>query len=86
MQAPDLINGLFEYFGSVAIWLSVVRIWRDKMVRGYSPAALAFFAAWGYWNLFYYPHLHQWLSFAGGVSMVAANSVYVILTLIYRNN
>src|SRR6185436_15953847 len=24
----------------------------------------------GFWNLFYYPHLDQWLSFAGGVLIV----------------
>lgn len=58
-------------------------ILRDKGVRGVDWRATAFFTAWGAWNLFYYPHLGQWLSFSGGLVIVAANAVWVSLALRY---
>jgi hypothetical protein len=37
----------------------------------------------GFWNLFYYPHLDQWLSFAGGVLIVLANTVWIAMAVHY---
>jgi hypothetical protein len=78
MQMPDLINGLFEAFGGFSVWLNVRAILRDRKSRGVSKIACGFFTAWGFWNLFYYPHLGQWLSFAGGVIIVVGNTVWII--------
>jgi len=82
----DGINGLFELLGALLIWMNVYRILRDKMVRGVDWRVTFFFAAWGFWNLYYYPSLHQWLSTAGGVVMVIANVVWVVLAMKYRKN
>jgi len=71
------MNGLFEFFGSIMLWRNVLQLHRDKMVRGVHWSATGFFAAWGYWNLFYYPHLGQWLSFFGGCSIVVANTIWL---------
>ena len=49
----DVINGLFEFGGSIVLWLNVLRILRDKKTRGVTGAATFFFAAWGYWNMYY---------------------------------
>ena len=76
-MTPDLINGLFEFFGSIMLWRNVMQLHRDKMTRGVHWAATGFFMAWGYWNLFYYPHLDQWWSFAGGISIVIANTTWL---------
>lgn len=73
----DLINGLFELLGSLFVWLNVRQIWRDRGYKGVHILPAIVFNTWGFWNLYYYPHLHQWGSFAGGVSMVLANSIYV---------
>ena len=80
---PDVVNGLFEFWGSLAVWLNVRRLLIDKMVRGYSPMVLVFFLSWGFWNIFYYAHLVQWFSWACGISMAVANLVYVLLTVKY---
>jgi hypothetical protein len=48
-----------------------------------SIAATAFFAAWGLWNLYYYPHLGQWASWAGGVAVVTTNTAYVAGMIYY---
>lgn len=83
-MTPDLINGLFELLGGAMIWSNVLRIRKDKLVRGVDWRVTGFFWAWGLWNLFYYPHLDQWLSFAGGTVIVAANCVWLYYAWKYR--
>lgn len=79
MITPDLVNGAFEATGSIFTWMNVARVCRDKGHAGLYVPAIAFFMSWGLWNLFFYPHLHQWVSFAGGVSLVIANVVWVTM-------
>jgi len=80
---PDLINGCFELAGSIFIWLNIKRLHKDKQVKGVNWFSVAYFAAWGGWNLFYYPHLGQWLSFIGGVSIFSLNIVWVYMLWYY---
>jgi uncharacterized membrane protein YfcA len=86
VQIPDLINGLFETVGGAMIVLNCVRLYRDKCVRGVSVLPVVFFTSWGFWNPFYYSSLGQWLSFAGGCTIVAANVVWLGMAIRYRNN
>ena len=83
MHVPDLINGMFEFTGSVAIWRNVAGLLKDKEVKGIRLSPMLFFSVWGFWNLYYYPHLGQFLSFAGGASIAIANVVYVALMAYY---
>lgn len=83
IMTPDLINGLFEFVGSIMLWRNVLQLHWDKLVRGVHWSATGFFAAWGYWNLFYYPHLNQWWSFAGGMSIVLANTIWLLQMAYY---
>ena len=80
---PDLINGLLQMVASIFVWVSVSKLHRDKLVRGVSCMMVAYFAAWGLWNLFYYPHLGQWISFWGGLTLVTADSVWFAMILYY---
>ena len=84
MITPDLVNGLFEFLGSVLLWKNVYQLYLDKMTRGVHWTATGFFAVWGYWNLYYYyPRLDQWWSFAGGISIVIANTIWLSQMLYY---
>lgn len=83
MTLPDLINGLFECAGGFFLLLSVRRLYREKLVRGVSWVPTTFFATWGLWNLFFYPHLGQWLSFAGGAFLTAINFVWLAQMVYY---
>ncbi len=83
MEWPDIVNGLFELFGAPFILLSVIKLYRQKKVRGVSWAAAGFFTCWGYWNLFYYPHLGQWCSFVGGVALVIVNTIWLCQLIYY---
>jgi hypothetical protein len=80
---PDLINGTFESCGAFFIFQSVLKLHRDKMVRGVSWLHSGFFAVWGYWNLFYYPHLEQWVSFVGGIGIVSTNTFWLCQIVYY---
>lgn len=82
-MSADLINGLFEFGGSLLIWLNVRALHRDKQFKGVSIAPTAFFFGWGIWNLYYYPSLEQWASFFGGLSIVVANGVWVAQMVYY---
>lgn len=76
---PDLVNGSFELLGGLFILNHCRAVERDKAVKGVSIISVAFFTMWGVWNLWYYPHLNQWLSFAGGVVITIANFWYLWL-------
>jgi hypothetical protein len=82
-MTADTVNGLFELLGGLFIGLSVRKLWLDKRVLGFHWGQLAFYTSWGFWNLYYYPSLGQWLSFFGGVSVVTANSVYLGMIAYY---
>lgn len=80
---PDLINGSFELVGGCMGWLNVRALARDKTVRGVRILPSVLFASWGFWNLYYYPSLHQWASFTGGLAIGLANTVWVYLAIKY---
>lgn len=80
----DIINGLFELSGGFFLWLNVQRLYKVKCVRGVSTACFAFFAIWGFWNLYYYPCLNQTWSLIGASSCALANTVWVYLAWKYR--
>jgi len=84
VMVPDLINGTFEIGGAVALLLNVYRLYKDKKLSGVHLAPTMFFVVWGYWNLFYYPHLHQWISFFGGMGIVIVNTIWVVMAIYYK--
>lgn len=83
-MTPDLVNGLFELCGGLLLWTNVRALHKAKRFEGVAIAPTAFFAAWGVWNLFYYPHLGQTLSFVGGLVVVSANIVWVAQMVYYK--
>lgn len=78
-MVPDLINGLFEAIGGLMVWMNVRQILKDKAVKGVHWIPTGFFTLWRFWNLYYCPHLNQWLSFTGGLLIVAGNTLWVAL-------
>jgi len=80
---PDVINGLFELLGAPFILMSVLKLRKEKEVKGVSWVHVLFFTMWGFWNLYYYPFLNQWCSFFGGIAIVMANALWVGLLIYY---
>ena len=83
MILADLTNGAFELLGGIMLLNNCRAVWRDKAVAGVSILSTAFFTAWGIWNLYYYPSLDQWFSFAGGLAIVISNLLWVALLIRY---
>jgi hypothetical protein len=84
MSWQDLVNGAYEFGAGFAVLLHCVQLFKDKEVKGASALATSFFFSWGIWNLYYYPHLDQWASFYGGLSIVAANCAWLLMMLYYK--
>ena len=82
-MVPDFINGVFEAGATIALFAHVRALYRAKEVKGVSAGSFAFFASWGIWNLFYYPHLGQILSFYAGLGVVTMNVTWVVLAWRY---
>lgn len=80
----DITNGMFEVLGGLFILNHCKVVWKDKAVAGVSILSTIFFTVWGVWNLYYYPSLGQWWSFAGGIAIVIANIAWVTLLIKYR--
>lgn len=76
-MTPDHINGAIEFVGAIFTWRNVLQLRRDREVKGVWWPATAFWAAWGLWNLYYYPTLGQWVSFSAGCFLVAGNAVWL---------
>jgi hypothetical protein len=79
----DLVNGCFETCGALFIIPSILKLRREKQVRGVSWVHAAFFWAWGFWNLFYYTALGQYISLAGDVCIFTANTIWTAQLIYY---
>lgn len=77
-MTPDMINGTFELMGAVFLLLNVRQLFRDKALNGVHWLPTFFFSTWGIWNLYYYPSLGQWYSFAGGLLIVCINTFWLL--------
>ncbi len=74
---PDAINGSLELVGALLLLANVRAIRRDKELKGVVWYPTLFFTTWSCWNLFFYPSLDQWMSFAGALLMFVANSLWL---------
>lgn len=83
MSWADNVNGLYEAIGGLMMLLSCYRLYKDKEVKGVSMITAGFFTSWSFWNLYYYPSLGQWASFAGGIIIGLSNALWVGLAIYY---
>jgi len=81
--SPDSVNGLFEVLAGAFISLSVLKLHKEKLVRGVSWKHVGFFWLWGAWNLYYYPSLDQWMSLVGGVVVMVMNTIWLSQLIYY---
>lgn len=80
----DCINGLFELAGGFFMLNHCSVLYAHKSVRGVSLLSSVFFLTWGIWNLYYYPALHQPISFYGALFISNASLFYIGMMLHYR--
>lgn len=81
-----MVNATFEAGAGLAVLAHCAKLHQDKQVRGLSIPAVLFFTGWGCWNVFYYPHLGQFWSFAGGIFVTLANLIYLAMLVAYSRH
>lgn len=84
MNLSDIGNGFFEGGLAVLLTYNIKSLIRDKEVKGASLLPSIFVTIWGYWNLYYYPSLHQWISFVGGLGVCFMNTWWLSLAFYYK--
>lgn len=84
MTTPDVANGLFELLGAALQWLNVVRLLRDREVKGVYWPITAFHVTWGMWNMYFYSYVGAPVSVCGAAALLLANVVWVALAIRYR--
>jgi hypothetical protein len=82
--SPDTINAVFELSGGFFLLNHCRTLWASKEAYGVSLLSTAFFLLWGCWNIFYYPHLGQMLSFYAGLFIMFANTLWVGMIIYLR--
>jgi len=80
-MSEDLVNGLFEIVGAYFVWMNAYVLYKEQEIKGIFWQSWAFFAAWGMWNLYYYPSLDQWISFYAGIILVTGNVAWVVMAV-----
>lgn len=82
-MTPDFTNGCFEFLAGAMILNHCRVLYKARKVAGVSKFSTLFFVCWGFWNMFYYPHLDQYWSFSGGLFVVLTNLLYVSMMVYY---
>jgi hypothetical protein len=85
-MTPDIFNGLLEFVCAVMLCLDIRALAQDGDVAGISIGARGFFWCWSIWNLWWYPHLDQWFSFAGAVCVLVPQTLWIYLLVRYRSS
>lgn len=83
-MTPDLINSLFELCAGFFVLNHARVLYKEKMVHGISIISVLFFVLWGFWNLFYYPHLGQTLSYYAGMFICFTNITWIVMLVKYK--
>jgi hypothetical protein len=75
---PDMVVAFFEAVSAVLICVSVVKLHKDKKVRGVSAWPVTFFALWGWWNIYWYSFIDAPYAWWAGLGVVAANTTWAV--------
>lgn len=78
MNHIDLINAFFEGGGSILCWMNVLKIRRDRTVKGVFWPTQVFWSLWGLWNLYYYSAVGHPFSFWCGAVLVSGNIAWTL--------
>lgn len=84
-MTPDFITACYELLAGAFSFPSIYKIWKNKSTAGVHWVTVFFFWTWGVWNLYYYPHLDQWLAFSGGLFILLVNTLWLYMIWRFRN-
>jgi len=76
---PDGVNAFFELSAGAFKAKNCLALIKQKEFKGANFWGIVFFTSWGAWNMFYYYHLGQYLSWFGGFCIFFVNCWYLWL-------
>ena len=79
----DIINSILISIAGGFISVSVLKLYKDKLVHGVSPVHVGFFTAYGFWHVYFFYSLDQWWSVMGGVVATTMNTIWFIMLIYY---
>ena len=79
----DQINAIAEVIACIVLLPSIMTAWRMKVVQGVHWLTPAFFWSYGIWNLFYYHSLEQYWSGLAAILLVAQNTIWLLMVVLY---
>ena len=80
----DIISGLFGFFGGLFLFHNCGVLYKQKLVRGVSLFASAFFALWAIWNIYYFSQLDQPFCLIGSIISAVASTLWIGMAIYYR--
>jgi hypothetical protein len=83
MTWADNVNGIYECGGAIALAVNCYQTYKDKEIKGLNLGSMLFFTSWGYWNLYFYPSLNQWMSTIGAAALVFFNTIWCCQAIYY---
>lgn len=79
----DKVNSCLLGLSAILLVLNVRRLYRDKSVSGVSIWPVVLYDVWGFWDLYYFPSLHQWFSMGASFIACCTNAVWLFLAVYY---
>ncbi len=79
----DIVNSAFILSASVFLFRNIMKLHKDKKVRGVASSSVLFFALWGYWNMWFYPYNGHMFSFFAGILIAITNTIWGIQMVYY---
>tara|TARA_R100000329_G_scaffold77133_1_gene66308 strand:- start:32 stop:307 length:276 start_codon:yes stop_codon:yes gene_type:complete len=80
----DQINSGFIFVAGIFYVLNLLKLIKDKDVKGISKLSIVFFSIWNIWTLFFFLMVTEfWWTIGAYIIVTVLNVVYIILMIKY---
>ena len=80
----DQINSGFIFVAGIFYVLNLLKLIKDKDVKGISKLSIVFFSIWNIWTLFFFLMVTEfWWTIGAYIIVTVLNIVYIILMIKY---
>jgi len=80
----DQINSGFIFVAGIFYVLNLLKLIKDKDIKGISKLSIVFFSIWNIWTLFFFLMVTEfWWTIGAYIIVTVLNVVYIILMIKY---
>jgi hypothetical protein len=83
-MVPDFINACFLFTAAICCIFSIVKISKDKTIKGVSILQILHLWAWTTWGVFFYAYYQIYLSFWCSLILTITETIWVAQIFYYR--